>query len=605
MRHDMNSCMQVLCIIGIFIVCAATAPAVENSTGRGMFTNVSALSYAPTVDVATDRSTYSIGDAVVVAVQVSEEATVAAYIVTPYGTTYTIDFGTISYGSWHSVPATGLTSTTGTYTIQAKAYFTSWGTTETASTYFYVQGPPFDFKISISPASNAVEQGGAATFQLSAEFSDPYYSGTVISIDQVTGLGAGMSWRRTGNVLSISTTENTPVGTYTVVVTGSAGGLIRQASATLTVAPSFDFSVSISPTTQTVTIGDKTSYTVNVNLVSGTPASVSLSISGLSNDLSYTCSPPTGTPAFTSTLTIDASAATSEGSEAITVTGSSGKVSRTAKATLVVKKEDFTLTASPTVATVKKGQKASFTLDVNAIGGFNQPVTFTVSGLPSGANPTFSVPSAKPPFRSDMTIDVSTPTPVGNYTLTIEGAGGGKTRSVTVSLTVEKKMSTLEISVGRGLLGDVTVSGFLKPIVENAEVTLSYRGPEEKELTRKAGVDSDGAFKDTFSPDPPGNWTVTAKWPGNDEYDASASQTESFTSQKGINMETLLSFPYFMIPLVVAVVIVSTIAILIRRHRAKSRIAQPNVKTNTCSRCGTPVAPGDIFCPNCGSSINE
>ena len=605
MRHDMNSCMQVFCIIGIIILCAATAPAVENSTGRGMLTNVSALSYAPTVDVATDRSTYNIGDNVVVSVLVSDDATVTAYIVTPYGTTYTVNFGTISYGSWVSFPVTGLTSTTGTYTVQARASFTSWGTTETASTYFYVQGPPFDFKISISPTSNAVEQGGAATYQLSAQFSDPYYSGTVISIDQVTGLGAGMSWRRTGNVLSISTSENTPVGTYTVIVSGSAGGLIRQASATLTVAPSFDFSVSISPTTQTVTIGDKTSYTVNVGLVSGTPASVSLSISGLSNDLAYTYSPPTGTPPFTSTLTIDASAAASEGSEAIKVTASSGKTSRTANATLVVKKEDFTLTASPTAATVKKGQKASFTLDVKAIGGFNQPVTFTVSGLPSGANPTFTVPSAKPTFRSDMTIDVSTPTPVGNYTVTIDAAGGGKTHSVTVSLTVEKKISSLEISVDHGLLGDVTVSGHLKPSVKNAEVALSYHGPKGKELTRKAGVDSDGAFKDTFSPDPSGNWTVAAKWLGNDEYDASASQTESFTSQKGINMETLLSFPYFMIPLVLAVVIVSIIAILVHRRRAKSRIAQPTVKANTCSRCGTPVGPGDVFCPNCGSSINE
>jgi hypothetical protein len=402
-----------------------------------------------------------------------------------------------------------------------------------------------------------------------------------------------MSWRRTGNVLSISTSENTPVGTYTAIVTGSAGGLIRQASTTLTVAPSFDFSVSISPTNQTVTIGDKTSYTVNVGLVSGTPASVSLSISGLSNDLAYTYSPPTGTPPFTSTLTIDASAATSEGSQAITVTASSGKTSRTAKATLVVKKEDFTLTASPTAATVKKGQKASFTLDVKAIGGFNQPVTFTASGLPSGANPTFTVPSGKPPFTSELTIDVSSSTPVGNYTLAIDASGGGKTHSLTVSLTVEKKISSLEISIDHGLLGDVTVSGHLKPSVKNAEVALSYHGPEGKELTRKAGVDSDGAFKDTFSPDPSGNWTVAAKWPGNDEYDASASQTESFTSQKGINMETLLSFPYFMIPLALAVVIVSIIAILVRRLRAKSRIAQPTVKANTCSRCGTPVTPGD------------
>jgi len=558
----------------------------------------------PQVSVAADSTIYSIGDSVRIGILLSDmgSASVNMRISTPVGTV-SYDLGTVSSGVWYYTTLTGVTGTTGTYTVEVQAM--SGDVIWPGSTVFYVQGPPFDFAMTISPPTQTVTQGGTANFQILITYSSQAYSGTTINI-VLTGLGAGMDYTvSSGGGLTVLTSENTPPATYSIIVTGSGGGVTHQASVTLAVTPKFDFSVLITPTSQTVTIGDKTSYYVNVNLVSGTAASVSLAASGLPGDVTFSFSPQTGIPTFTSTLTIDASTATSEGGSTITVMASSGKISRTATATLVVKKEDFTLSASPNVTSVRKGQKTSFSLNVKPIGGFNQPVTFTVSGLPSGASSTFNVQSGKPPFTSELAIDVSSSTPVGNYALAIDASGGGKTHSLTVSLTVEKKISSLEISVDHGLLGDVTVSGNLKPSVKNAEVALSYHGPEGKEMTRKATVDADGAFKDTFSPDPSGNWTVVAKWPGNDEYDASASQTESFTSQKGINMETLLSFPYFMIPLALAVVIISIIAILVRRLRAKSRIAQPNVKANTCSRCGTPVAPGDVFCPNCGSSVNE
>jgi hypothetical protein len=567
--------------------------------------NTSIVRALPQVSVATDSTAYSIGDPVRIGILLSSDmgaATVKMRIDTPAGSV-SYDLGTISSAVWHYTTLTGLTVTTGTYNVEVDAM--SGDVIWTGSTIFYVQGPPFDFAMTVSPPTQTITQGGTANFQILITYSSQAYSGTIINI-VLSGLGAGMDHTvSSGGGLTILTSENTPPATYSIIVTGSAGGGTHQASVTLTVTPKFDFSVSISPTSQTVTIGDKTSYSVTVSLVSGTAAPVSLTASGLPGDVTFSFSPQTGIPTFTSTLTVDASAATSEGGSTITVMVSSGKISRTATATLVVKKEDFALSASPNMTSVRKGQKASFNLNVKPIGGFNQPVTFTVSGLPSGASSTFTVPSGKPPFTSELAIDVSSSTPVGNYSLAIDVAGGGKSHSLTVTLTVEKKISSLEISVDHGLIGDVTVSGHLKPSVKNAEVVLSYHGPEGKEMTRKATVDTDGAFKDALSPDPSGNWTVAVKWAGNDEYEGSSSQMESFTSQKGINLEMLLSFPYFIIPVVVAAVIVSAIAVTGRRRRAKSRIVQPSVKANICSRCGTAVTPGDLFCPNCGSSVGE
>ena len=59
--------------------------------------------------------------------------------------------------------------------------------------------------------------------------------GTIINI-QVTGLGFGMNWQLTrAGDLTITTSTATPTGTYTIVVIGSAQGVSRQTSGSLTV----------------------------------------------------------------------------------------------------------------------------------------------------------------------------------------------------------------------------------------------------------------------------------------------------------------------------------------------------------------------------------
>jgi hypothetical protein len=64
---------------------------------------------------------------------------------------------------------------------------------------------------------------------------------------------------------------------------------------------------------------------------------------------------------------------------------------------------DYTVDASPTSATIKQGRSAAFALTVTPINGFNQAVSFTCTGLPSGASCTFAPSSVTPTAGTVMT----------------------------------------------------------------------------------------------------------------------------------------------------------------------------------------------------------
>lgn len=150
--------------------------------------------------------------------------------------------------------------------------------------------------------------------------------------------------------------------------------------------------------------------------------------------------------------------------------------------------------------------------------------------------------------------------------------------------------------------GRITVSGSLTPPVEGAEVTLTYHGPNGETVARKALVGFDGTFGDVYSPEAPGDWSVTASWPGNDEYLAAASQGGSFTVRKGFDVSSFLSNPTNLLPAVVALVALVAIALAAGR-RGGAPAPQPRPVAASCPNCGTPVKPGDAFRFNCGKAL--
>ena len=91
---------------------------------------------------------------------------------------------------------------------------------------------PPGFTLSASPVNTIVRPGDSAKYTINitpqAGFADPVKL-------TVTGLPAGATFSFDQAILAITTTSNTPVGAYTLVISGISGALIATTSVTLTV----------------------------------------------------------------------------------------------------------------------------------------------------------------------------------------------------------------------------------------------------------------------------------------------------------------------------------------------------------------------------------
>ncbi|MEM3402285.1 MAG: hypothetical protein QXH08_03555, partial [Candidatus Hadarchaeales archaeon] len=98
---------------------------------------------------------------------------------------------------------------------------------------------------------------------------------------------------------------------------------------------------------------------------------------------------------------------------------------------------DFTISVSPSAATVQQGASGTATVTIQKIGDYSNSVSLTASGVPSGVAVTFSPSSGTPPFAALMTISVGRTVPPGTYPITITGRDGeGKVHTTTFTLTV-------------------------------------------------------------------------------------------------------------------------------------------------------------------------
>lgn len=102
---------------------------------------VQAQAETPTIRVSTYRPEYTIGDPIAVAVEVSTSASVILNIRTPSGTVgRDLGFVEITYGNWQTFVLNDVTTTPGSYTVEAEATFPCYGgLRETASSTFVVK----------------------------------------------------------------------------------------------------------------------------------------------------------------------------------------------------------------------------------------------------------------------------------------------------------------------------------------------------------------------------------------------------------------------------------------------------------------------------------
>ena len=183
--------------------------------------------------------------------------------------------------------------------------------------------------------------------------------------------------------LTLSASTSAKTGTATITLTGISGTLTHSATIALTIAaiaPSPDFSLSVLPTSLSLTAGATGKST------SGT--------------LTHTAS---------ISLTISAAAPA----------------------------PDFSLTVNPASLTLTAGgagQPASVT--ANALNGFTGSVNLSLSGLPAGVTSSPSALTLTPGGAQSLTFTAASNAAAGTATITLTGTSGTLTHTATLKLTV-------------------------------------------------------------------------------------------------------------------------------------------------------------------------
>jgi len=294
------------------------------------------------------------------------------------------------------------------------------------------------FTLSASPSSLTVTQGSSGTSTITITAVDGFSGNVTLAASGLpTGVTAGFSPNpaTSTSTLTLTASGTATAGTVTVTITGTSGSLTASTTISLTVkALVQSFSLSASPSAVSIAKGGASgTSTITITPVNGFSGNVTLTNSKLPAGVTASFSPNPATS--TSVLTLTASATAKAGTTTVTITGTSGSLTATTTITLTVTPlGGFSLTATPKSLTVAHGNSGTSTITVVPTNGFDQEVTLTTSGVPSGVTASFNPnPTAT---NSVLTLAVGNTVPTGMYAITVTGTFESHIHTTTVHLTV-------------------------------------------------------------------------------------------------------------------------------------------------------------------------
>jgi hypothetical protein len=176
-----------------------------------------------------------------------------------------------------------------------------------------------------SPATNVTVNAGQSV-SFAGNGTDPEGGPLTYAWSFPGGTPTSSAMQNPGNVAYAAP------GTFVASFTTTDNGGLTSSAATRTVSVIDFSSVSVAPSSRTITKNANTSYTVGV--VGSSP--VSLSVSGLPKFASGTFNPSSIAESTPSTLTVTTNKKVASGSFPLTITGTSGAVTQTTTATLIV-----------------------------------------------------------------------------------------------------------------------------------------------------------------------------------------------------------------------------------------------------------------------------
>jgi uncharacterized membrane protein len=276
---------------------------------------------------------------------------------------------------------------------------------------------------------------------------------------------------------TVATTTATPVGQYTLTVSGTSvnAPAPKTQNVTLNVV---DFALGApSPSSVSVFPGGNSQVTAQVTAMGSFAGAVTLSCNApaagvtCSFSPSATVNPTSGNPVDV-TITVRTTTGTPDGQYNLTISANSPGAPAPKTQTLSLTVADFTLGApSPGSVTLLPGGNSAVTTVVTALGTFAGAVTLSCNAPAAGVTCSFSPsatvnPTASNPVTVSITVATTAATPAGSYNLTVSATSSGSPapKTQTIGLTVADfsitaGSTTEAITAGQTASYPLTVSG--------------------------------------------------------------------------------------------------------------------------------------------------
>ena len=359
-------------------------------------------------------------------------------------------FSTVSCGPSCSSTLTVITSSstsTGTFPIAVTG--SGGGISRSTSFNLTVSDPvTFDFTLSNS-GNKSVTAGSSVSNTISATLA----SGSTQSVAfSASGLPAGATASFSpgscnptcSSTLTIATTLGvTPAGTSTIMVSASGGGITRITTFSLTVNLPIAATPTITPN------GGNFTGSISVTMTTVTPgASIYFTTDG--------STPTQSSKLYTGAMTLTNSTTV----KAVTLKAGYNSSGMASTSFTIIQPFDFSLTHTGNQS-VMAGSSTTNSITATLVSGSTQAVTFSVSGLPSGATASFSSTSCSPTCSSTLTLNASSAT-AGTYSIMVTATGGGVTRTTGFNLTVSSATASVSVNKTSYTSGEtitVTVNG--------------------------------------------------------------------------------------------------------------------------------------------------
>ena len=203
--------------------------------------------------------------------------------------------------------------------------------------------PEADFSLSATPATVTLLPGGTAQ-QISINAAPVNGFASMVSL-AITGLPNGVTAQPstltltpgTAQTMALTASAAATPGSVMLTLTAMSGMLSHTATVTATISPPPDFTLTLAPTSLSITAGATESpVSITANPINSFTGTIAVATTGLPAGVTATPSTLTLTPGTAQNVTLSAASTAAAGSATVTFTGTSGNLTHSAPLALTV-----------------------------------------------------------------------------------------------------------------------------------------------------------------------------------------------------------------------------------------------------------------------------